>query len=63
MTDAEDEAWDEMQARQRQQRLAQARAKAVQAAERFCVEYRDDLHQFSIRKAFELGYMEAHKDE
>ena len=59
----EDEEWDAAERWQKQARMIEARRKAVDAAYRLAEEYRESIAHFSILKAFELGYMEAHKDE
>lgn len=58
----EDEEWAAAELQLHNCKIVAARLKAVEAAERLCKENIDCLHIFTIRKAFELGYMEAHKD-
>lgn len=58
----EDEEWEAAEQRLNNSSRVVARLKAIEAAERLCKEYDGMLHIFTIRKAFELGYMEAHKD-
>jgi ABC-type transport system involved in Fe-S cluster assembly fused permease/ATPase subunit len=59
----EDDEWDAAERWQKQAKMIAARRKAVDAAYKLAQEYKDSLAHFSILKAFELGYMEAHRDE
>ena len=59
----EDEEWDAVEQQDRWAKLLKARIKAVEAAGRLCEEHKDAIAYFTIRQAFEIGYMEAIKDE
>ena len=58
----EDEEWAAAELQLQNCRLVAARMKAVEAAERLCKENSDLLHIFTIRKAFEIGFMEGCKN-
>lgn len=59
----EDEEWEAVQSYHAKARLIKARSKAVEAAHRLADEYKDSMAYFTTVKAFELGYMEALKDD
>ena len=59
----EDEEWDAVAQQNYHAKLLRARVKAVDAAGRLCQEHKDAMAYFTIRQAFEIGYMEAIKDE
>lgn len=59
----EDEEWDAIEQQDRWAKLLKARIRAVDAAGRLCEEHKDAIAYFTIRQAFEIGYMEAIKNE
>jgi hypothetical protein len=58
----EDEAWDDIEDNQQRAKLIAARMMAIEAAQRFCEMYKDEMSILTLRKAFEMGYMGAHND-
>jgi hypothetical protein len=58
----EDEAWDHAHTSQDNTKRLAARLKAVEAAQRFSQQYKDEMSILTLRKAFEMGYMEAHNE-
>ena len=58
----DDEAWDDMEDSLERGKLLAARFKAIEAAQRFSQQYKDEMSILTLRKAFEMGYMEAHHD-
>lgn len=58
----EDEEFENIASYQKMQRLVKARELAVTVAERLCKQHKDSLGHMTLRKAFELGFMEAHNE-
>ena len=58
----DDEAWDDMEDSLERGKLLAAHLKAIEAAQRFSQQYKDEMSILTLRKAFEMGYMEAHHD-
>ena len=63
VTPEEDQAWQEMEHKNKVDKLHKKRQLAVMRASEFCDEYRDQMEIFTVRKAFELGYMKGVADE
>lgn len=59
----EDEEWQAKETYLQMQERIKARKEAVDAADRLCKRYQDAIAHFSLRKAFELGYLEAKQHE
>ena len=59
----EDEEWNAIEQQDRWARLLKGRVKAIEAAGRLVEEHKDAIAYFTIRQAFEIGYMEAIKNE
>ena len=63
VTPEEDQAWQELEHKNKVDRLHKKRQLAVMRAAEFCDQYRGEMEIFTVRKAFELGYMKGVADE
>lgn len=59
VTPEEELAWQKLESLMRDKRQREAREKAVIAAAKFAEENRDHLEIYTLRKAYEMGFIAA----